>query len=140
MADADTQTRRQVIYWQLLASAFGQGEHAPNVGALAHELADELGLPAIVLDPVPSIDTVLQRYPELRPEFDALEGFLAGPPPAASGEAVDEASLRRGLVYSKLLLNVFGPNAHRPVTASSKYRVRWCSMTRFSIPPVGRSW
>ncbi len=125
MADADTQTRRQVVYWQLLASAFGQGEHAPNVGALAHELADELGLPAVVLDPVPSIDTVLQRYPELRPEFDALEGFLAAPPPAGAGETVDEASLRRGLVYSKLLLNVFGPNAHRPVMTAADYN-QWC--------------
>src|SRR6266576_1586146 len=114
MTDSNTLARRQVVYWQLLATAFGQGEHAPNVGGLAHELADELNLPAIVLDPVLSIDTVLQRFPELKSEFDGLEQFLASPRAAGSDE-IDAASLRRGMIYSKLLLNVFGPNARRPV-------------------------
>jgi hypothetical protein len=123
MADADIQTRRQVIYWQLLASAFGQGENAPNVGGLAHELVAELGLPDIVLDPAPSIDTVLRRYPELKCEFDGLEQFLAKPDGA--DESIGDTSLRRGLVYSKLLLNVFGPNAQRPVMTAADYN-QWC--------------
>ncbi len=43
--DPPTQARRQVVYWRLLAAAFGQAEHAPNVEGMAGELADEVGLP-----------------------------------------------------------------------------------------------
>lgn len=84
--------KRQVAYWGLLASAFGREEF----GGLNRELATELELPLEVLDPGIPTDVLLRRYPELKPHFDFENG--------------DEQDLRRTLCYSKLLLNVFGPN------------------------------
>jgi hypothetical protein len=124
LMDTATLARRQVTYWRLLAAAFGQTEHAPNVEGMAAELADEVGLPKIILDPTPSVDTVLRRYPELKADFDALEKFLSQPP-AADEPPMDDQSLRRGLVYSKLLLNVFGPNAQKPKMSAADYK-QWC--------------
>ncbi|MGL5094592.1 MAG: vWA domain-containing protein, partial [Planctomycetia bacterium] len=40
-------------------------------------------------------------------------------------ESTAETSLRRGLVYSKLLLNVFGPNALKPKMSAADYK-QWC--------------
>ncbi len=84
--------KRQVAYWGLLASAFGREEF----GGLNRELATELELPLEVLDPGIPTDVLLRRYPELKPHFDLEHG--------------DDQDLRRTLCYSKLLLNVFGPN------------------------------
>lgn len=123
--DTTIPARRQVVYWRLLAAAFGQGEHAPNVEAMAGELADELELPRIVLDPLPSVDTVVRRYPEMKAEFDDLERFLAEPAAGDTDQPPDAASLKRGLVFSKLLLNVFGPNAQKPVMTAADYN-QWC--------------
>src|SRR5690606_1125439 len=69
-------------------------------------VVDDLGLPAALLDPGVSIDTVIQRFPELRGEFDRLaEGFAGhdGGPETRSRET----ELRRAALISKLLLNVF---------------------------------
>lgn len=123
--DMPTRARRQVVYWRLLAAAFGQTEHAPNVEAMAGELAAEVGLPKIVLDPVPSVDTVVRRFPEVKADFDALEQFLGNPPPDGEPDPAPATDLRRGLVFSKLMLNVFGPNAQKPKMSAADYK-QWC--------------
>lgn len=123
--DTPTRARRQVVYWRLLAAAFGQTEHAPNVEAMAGELAAEVGLPKIVLDPVPSVDTVVRRFPEVKADFDALEQFLGNPPADGEPDPAPATDLRRGLVFSKLMLNVFGPNAQKPKMSAADYK-QWC--------------
>lgn len=135
MKAADTspellQRTRQGLYWRLLAALFDQGDAAPNLDALAKELAKLTDVPAELLDPRVTIDVLLHRFPKLRPEFSRpLPGFA--PPPGVAGEgeevaeveAVAEApadlqgTVQRALVVSKLLLNAFGPNTQGQVTA-----------------------
>jgi hypothetical protein len=101
--------RRQVVYWRLLSAMFGFNEQAANFDSMSLEVVNEIGLPELILDPRISIDTLLQRYPELESEIN-LE--------VVEGEH-ETATLRRGLIFSKLLLNVFGPNTQTfPVTAT----------------------
>src|SRR5262245_10314096 len=109
MNDHDILHRRQVIYWRMLAALFGQTEQAPNMEQMAGAVAVELGLPPLLLDPHVGIETLLQRYPELEPSFDL----------AVRPEEPPTATLTRGLVVSKLLLNAFGPNTQgTPITAA----------------------
>lgn len=101
--------RRQVVYWRLLSAMFGYTEQAGNFETMALEITREVGLPEYILDPRISIDTLLHHYPELETEFT-----LEIPP-----EEPETATLRRGLIFSKLLLNAFGPNTQtNPCTAN----------------------
>lgn len=105
----DISHRRQVVYWRTLAALFGYAEQAPNLEHMAGEVARELHLPLILLDLRPSIDTVLQRYPELEPSFELT----------LRPDEAPTATLTRALVVSKLLLNTFGPNTQgSPITAA----------------------
>jgi hypothetical protein len=63
--------RRQILYWRLLTTTFGLGDKFPNFDKLSGEIVKELGMPEIVLDPSISVDTLLQRYPALRADFEA---------------------------------------------------------------------
>ncbi|GAA3395974.1 VWA domain-containing protein [Cryptosporangium minutisporangium] len=95
--------RRQVLYWRLLAQLFDPSEQ-PTLEAASVAVVDDVGLPAALLDPAVSVDTVLQRFPELTAEIDGL----MKPPEPADGEARDTAAeVRRAALVSKLLLNVF---------------------------------
>ncbi|MFV2019640.1 vWA domain-containing protein [Micromonospora sp. LOL_023] len=114
------ENRRQVLYWRLLARLFdGQEQAALERGSMA--VVDDIGLPAAVLDPSVSVDTVVQRFPELA---DELPGLLAPPaqddPAGSADDAADHADpagnaagqvgadeVRRAALASKLLLNIF---------------------------------
>jgi hypothetical protein len=111
MNDQAIDQRRQVVYWRLLAALFGQIEQAPNIEQMTGEVAGELNLPTILLDPRMGIDTLLQRYPELEPALDLAVG--PGEPPTAT--------LTRALVVSKLLLNAFGPNTQGSSITAAQY-------------------
>jgi hypothetical protein len=101
--------RRQVVYWRLLSALFGYTEQAENFETMAREVTQEVGLPQIILDPRIGIDTLLHHYPELEAEL-TLEVADAEP---------ETKTLRRGLIFSKLLLNAFGPNTQtNPCTAT----------------------
>ncbi|MCK6591284.1 MAG: VWA domain-containing protein [Polyangiaceae bacterium] len=63
--------RRQILYWRLLTTTFGLGDKFPSFDKLSGEIVKELGMPEIVLDPSISIDTLLQRYPALKADFEA---------------------------------------------------------------------
>jgi hypothetical protein len=104
--------RRQVIYWRLIGAMFGYSEQGANFEQMTREVVHELGMPELILDPSIAIDTLLGRYPELTPEFEQLE--------VVEGEA-ETATLRRGLVLSKLLLNVFGPNTQGSSVSAQQY-------------------
>lgn len=124
----DTGKRRQVIYWRLLAAANGMSDAAKNIEGMTAAAAREVGLPEMVLDPLPAVDTLIQRYPELKGDFEALQK-VCNPPegdveaPAAPAEGGD--GLRRALCYSKLLLNVFGPNTLTGSVTAQQY-AQWC--------------
>ncbi|MFG1804442.1 VWA domain-containing protein [Micromonospora carbonacea] len=80
-ADAN---RRQVLYWRLLARLFDP-EEQPALEAASVAVVDDLGLPAALLDPAVSVDTVVQRFPDLAGE---LTGLLT--PPEAEQPAATE--------------------------------------------------
>ncbi|HZN19820.1 MAG TPA: VWA domain-containing protein [Micromonosporaceae bacterium] len=118
--------RRQVLYWRLLARLFDPDEQ-PSLEAASMAVVDDIGLPAALLDPTVSVDTVVQRFPALAAE---LRGLLVPPDDtAASASPGDEmgpgeAEVRRAALVSKLLLNVFATGSGS-VTATQL--ARWQS-------------
>lgn len=109
--------RRQVLYWRLLASMFDFTEQGANFETMSAEIVDELGLPQLILDPNISIEQLLQRYPELEADFTQ-----ATVPISAEEDTLNsEITLRRALVFSKLLLNTFGPNTQSNVVTAQQY-------------------
>jgi hypothetical protein len=114
------QTRRQLIYWRLLSRVFGSDEQ-PTLEAASVAIVDDLGLPVALLDPSVSVDTVVQRFPELRGE---IEGLMAPPPAEVSTEPIGVVEVRRAALVSKLLLNVFATGAG---AISATQLARWQS-------------
>ncbi|WIM93575.1 VWA domain-containing protein [Actinoplanes oblitus] len=111
MTTSSDQTRRQVLYWRLIARLFDPEEQAAlESGSMA--IVGDLGLPAALLDPSVSVDTVVQRFPGLEAEFDSL---VAAPGDDRDGE------VRRAALVSKLLLNVFATGSGN-VTAEQLQR------------------
>ncbi|MFD7070459.1 VWA domain-containing protein [Streptomyces sp. NPDC059913] len=126
---ADPQeNRRQVLYWRLLARLFDQEEQAALESA-GLAVVEDIGLPAALLDPQASVDSVVQRHPELAGEFD---GLMAPATEADDGGAGDDggtdrdrvAEVRRAALVSKVLLNVFASGSGQ-VTAGQL--ARWQS-------------
>ncbi|MGW4364111.1 vWA domain-containing protein [Nocardia takedensis] len=69
------ETRRQILYWRLLARVFdNEPQAALESGSMA--VIEDLGLPAALLDPGVSVDTVVQRFPDLEDELGALRAGL----------------------------------------------------------------
>ncbi|MEU7000402.1 VWA domain-containing protein [Nonomuraea sp. NPDC046570] len=91
------ENRRQVLYWRLLSRLF-DNEEQPSLEAASVAIVDDLGLPPALLDPGVSVDTLVQRFPDLAGEFDGL---------MAEGDQVPGDEVRRAALISKLLLNVF---------------------------------
>jgi VWA domain containing CoxE-like protein len=99
--DSD-ENRRQVLYWRLLARLFGHEEEAAlETGSVA--VVKDIGLPVALLDPQASIDSIVQRHPELTAE---LYGLMT-PEPDPDGSRDRAAEVRRAALVSKVLLNVF---------------------------------
>ena len=103
MTDPDSaENRREVLYWRLLARLFGHEEEAALESASVAVVKD-IGLPAALLDPQASIDSIVQRHPELAAAFDGL----MIPDPDPDGTRDRAAEVRRAALVSKVLLNVF---------------------------------
>src|SRR5438034_1070186 len=124
--DAEMRQQRQVIFWRLLAAAFGATDQAKNIETVTTEIVETLGMPKLILDPNLAVDTLLQRYPELKPDFDALQSIIppeegAEAPPAPEKDTYAPEDARRWLAYSKLLLNVFGPNTMTPTVSAQQF-------------------
>jgi VWA domain containing CoxE-like protein len=120
-AQAD-ENRRQVLYWRLLARVF-DAEEQPSLEAASVAIVDDIGLPAALLDPMVSVDTIVQRFPALADELHGLmvgEGDADGQLPGRAGAA----EVRRAALVSKLLLNVFATGSGS-VTATQL--ARWQS-------------
>ncbi|MEV6162269.1 VWA domain-containing protein [Streptomyces sp. NPDC052052] len=96
------ENRRQVLYWRLLARLFDH-EEQPALESASLDIVEDMGLPPALLDPDTSVDSVVQRHPELAEAFDGL----MTPEPEADGARDRTAEVRRAALASKLLLNVF---------------------------------
>ncbi|MEU9862467.1 VWA domain-containing protein [Streptomyces sp. NPDC047971] len=99
-ADSD-ENRRQVLYWRLLARLFDP-EEQPGLESASLAVVEDIGLPPGLLDPQASVDSVVQRHPELADEFDGLMLHQDG-----DGPRDRAAEVRRAALLSKVLLNVF---------------------------------
>ncbi|MEU6162659.1 VWA domain-containing protein [Streptomyces tanashiensis] len=111
--------RRQVLYWRLLARLFDPEEQAALESA-SLAVVEDIGLPSALLDPGASVDSVVQRHPELA---DELDGLMA-PRPEPDGARDRAAEVRRAALASKLLLNVFSTGSG---TVSAGQLARWQS-------------
>ncbi|WP_078856172.1 vWA domain-containing protein [Streptomyces sp. NRRL F-5065] len=109
--------RRQVLYWRLLARLF-DGEEQAALESASLAVVEDVGLPPALLDPDASVDSVVQRHPELADELDGL----MTPEPDADGHRDRAAEVRRAALVSKVLLNVF---AARPGTVTAGQLARW---------------
>ncbi|MFD7493665.1 VWA domain-containing protein [Streptomyces sp. NPDC059832] len=118
--EADPQdNRRQVLYWRLLARLFDQEEQgALESASLA--VVEDIGLPSALLDPQVSVDSIVQRHPELVAEFDGLMAPAAEP----DGARDRAAEVRRAALVSKVLLNVFASGSG---TVTAGQLARWQS-------------
>ncbi|MFD8799314.1 vWA domain-containing protein [Streptomyces atroolivaceus] len=128
--------RRQVMYWRLLARLFDHEEQAALESA-SLAVVEDIGLPATLLDPQTSVDSVVQRHPGLAAEFDGLmvqeaeadteaeaEADARGGEGAADDARDRAAEVRRAALVSKVLLNVF----HSPPgTVTAGQLSRWQS-------------
>ncbi|HEX7161336.1 MAG TPA: VWA containing CoxE family protein, partial [Trebonia sp.] len=103
MTEPDSaENRREVLYWRLLARLFGHEEEAALESASVAVVKD-IGLPVALLDPQASVDSIVQRHPELAAE---LYGLMT-PEPDPDGTRDRAAEVRRAALVSKVLLNVF---------------------------------
>ncbi|MFD8522123.1 VWA domain-containing protein [Streptomyces capillispiralis] len=111
--------RRQVLYWRLLARLFDPEEQA-SLESASLAVVEDIGLPAALLDPGASVDSVVQRHPELAGEFDGL----MAPGPDEDGVRDRAAEVRRAALASKVLLNVFASGSG---TVTAEQLARWQS-------------
>ncbi|MFJ5557337.1 VWA domain-containing protein [Streptomyces sp. NPDC093250] len=116
--DAD-ENRRQVLYWRLLARLFDP-EEQPSLESASLGVVEDIGLPPALLDPGASVDSVVQRHPELAAEFDGL----MTPGPEEDGGRDRAAEVRRAALVSKVLLNVFASGSG---TVTAEQLARWQS-------------
>ncbi|TGB15891.1 VWA domain-containing protein [Streptomyces sp. MZ04] len=118
-ADPDD-NRRQVLYWRLLARLFDP-EEQPTLESASLAVVEDIGLPSALLDPGASVDSIVQRHPELAAEFD---GLMAPEPDSADGARDRAAEVRRAALVSKTLLNVFATGSG---TVTAGQLARWQS-------------
>ncbi|MBT2400568.1 VWA domain-containing protein [Streptomyces sp. ISL-100] len=111
--------RRQVLYWRLLARLFDHEEHA-TLESASLAVVEDIGLPSPLLDPQASVDSIVQRHPELAAEFDGL----MAPEPDDDGGHDRPAEVRRAALVSKVLLNVFSSGSG---TVTAGQLARWQS-------------
>jgi hypothetical protein len=111
MNATDILHRRQVVYWRLTTAMFGYTEQAQNFEDMVTQIVDEVDLPRMVLDTRVSVDSLLRHYPELEAELNTQ---------AHEGET-ETATLRRGLLVSKVMINVFGPNTQSQRISATQY-------------------
>ena len=130
VADAHA-NRRQVLYWRLLSRLFDHQEQA-TLESASLGVVEDLGLPAALLDPQASVDSIVQRHPGLAAELDGL--MPAGP--GADGVRDRAAEVRRAAMVSKVLLNVFATGSG-PVSAGQL--ARWQSDTKWLERVFGAS-
>jgi hypothetical protein len=125
------ENRRQVLYWRLLARLFDPEEQA-TLESSSLAVVKDIGLPPALLDPRASVDSIVQRHPELADEFDHLMVPTAESDTAGTDSDADEgdggrdraAEVRRAALVSKVLLNVFSTGSG---AVTAEQLARWQS-------------
>jgi hypothetical protein len=107
----DIQKRRQVLCWRMLGAMFGHQEQGENFERMAIDITDELNMPRLILDGRVSVDDFLHRYPKLESEFQL----------DLNQHSDDEGTLRKALIFSKLLLNAFGQQTQGAKVTAAQY-------------------
>lgn len=132
--------QRQALLWRTLSAAFSQQENNQNLESLSLHTATEQNLPAPILNTSEGIDTFLHRHPELQAEFDSLHTLFSQPEGADTTSASQTApepsnpfSLRHDLLFSKLLVSVFGPRAMQPAISAADYSQWTQDVTRLEV-------
>ncbi|MFI2433520.1 VWA domain-containing protein [Streptomyces sp. NPDC018693] len=117
--------RRQVLYWRLLARLFDPEEQA-TLESASLAVVEDIGLPPALLDPQTSVDSIVQRHPELAAEFDGLLAADEQPETDNADTATRDraAEVRRAALVSKVLLNVFATGSG---TVTAGQLARWQS-------------
>jgi len=120
---ASHDNRRQVLYWRLLARLFDPEEQA-TLESASLAVVEDIGLPPALLDPGASVDSIVQRHPDLAAEIDGL--MLPESAPDDDGDAGRDraAEVRRAALVSKVLLNVFASGSG---TVTAGQLSRWQS-------------
>ena len=113
------ENRRQVLYWRLIARLFDH-EEQPALESASLAVVEDIGLPPALLDPLVSIDTIVQRFPGLAAEVDGLMT------PQTTDVRDRAGEVRRAVLASKLLLNVFNTGSG---TVTAGQLSRWQSDT-----------
>ncbi|KJY46369.1 VWA containing CoxE family protein [Streptomyces sp. NRRL S-444] len=123
------------MYWRLLARLFDQEEQA-TLESASLAVVEDIGLPAALLDPQVSVDSIVQRHPELAPEFEGLMVPPESAPEGAGDEGRDRAAeVRRAALVSKVLLNVFSSGSG---TVTAGQLSRWQSDAGWLERSLGR--
>ncbi len=117
--------RRQVLYWRLLARLFDPEEQV-TLESASLAVVEDIGLPPALLDPQTSVDSIVQRHPELAAEFDGLMVPEPEPEPESGGDGGRDraAEVRRAALVAKVLLNVFASGSG---TVTAGQLSRWQS-------------
>ena len=145
------QKERQVSYWRLIGACFGQDDLARPFQEQTAEIIRREDLPLALLDAAMPIEILLQRNPGLKQHMDAISELMthaeaeqpvapvgdevgndqpeaAAATPVASGQPEPVSTVRpegidtaRTLAYSKILLNVFGPNTRSQQCTAQQY-------------------
>lgn len=131
MNDSPLRKQRQIVFWRLMAATHGIGAPAAQFDSMTQQLAQQLKLPSEILEPGLSIEVLLHRYPDLKPLFESIQ--MDPQPDLENGPARhdltdqcdEETQLAKALAYSKLLLNVFGPNTQGERCSAAQYS-QWC--------------
>ncbi|MEU0114090.1 VWA domain-containing protein [Streptomyces bobili] len=135
-AEADPHdNRRQVLYWRLLARLFDPEEQAALESA-SLAVVEDIGLPPNLLDPGASVDSIVQRHPELAAEFDGLMVPEPGPDGDTDETRDRPAEVRRAALVSKVLLNVFSTGTG---AVSAGQLARWQSDAGWLERALGRT-
>ncbi|MEU7632101.1 VWA domain-containing protein [Nocardia sp. NPDC049220] len=98
------ETHRQILYWRLLSQLF-DNEAQPTLESASVAIVEDLNLPPALLDPKVSVDTVVQRFPDLAAAFAGLAARQTSDTEDPRGRVHNAA------LMSKLLLNVFASGA-----------------------------
>src|SRR5262249_40867773 len=107
----------------------------PNLEQMTAEIVAQLEMPELITEPTLAVESLVERYPEVKADFDGLQEMLQPSeeeqpeqPEAAATSESDELrpeDRRRTLAFSKLLLNVLGPNTLTGTVSAAQYS-QWC--------------
>ena len=115
MTTSSQEARRHFIYWRTLLGALAPPDERADAERVMGALAEDLGLPPLVMEPRASVELLLRRHPELAEPFARIL-------PADDGAPLDGEALVRLALYSKTVLSVLGEDGGQVVSAEGYNR------------------